>query len=84
MSAITPTKKVTAFLVGGALALIAFYLAVDVFAVVEEWPEPQITGAFALFFGFVLAWLVPEGAWDKIGRHTDGDVELPDEDESGH
>ena len=84
--ALLPTKKVTAFILGGAVALVLFWvLGPEVSGVLAETPSNTIVGAVTLILGFVFAWLVPEGTWDKIGRHTDGDVDLPDtEDLGGH
>ena len=66
-----PTRKVTAFLLGGAVALAALWLLVDVFTVLEEWPDPLIIGAWTIIVGFLLAWFVPEGAWAKAASHSD-------------
>lgn len=59
-----PTKKVTAFLLGAAIVLIGFWLVDDVFGLVDK-PDALIFGAFTIFVGFILAWLVPESAWIK-------------------
>lgn len=66
-----PTKKVTAFLLGASVALAVLWLLVDVFAVLDEWPEPLIIGAWTIIIGFILAWIVPEGAWRKASAHGD-------------
>jgi hypothetical protein len=80
-----PTKKVTAFVLGGAVALVLFWLlGPEVWGILETAPTNTIVGAVTLIFGFIFAWLVPEGAWDKIGRHTEGAVQLPDPEEPGH
>lgn len=86
LAALLPTKKVTAFILGGAVALVLFWvLGPEVTAVLETTPDNTIVGAVTLIFGFIFAWLVPEGAWDKIGRHSDGEVQLPsDPEEPGH
>lgn len=83
--ALLPTKKVTAFVLGGAVALVLFWvLGPEVAGLLETQPDNTIVGAVTLIFGFIFAWLVPEGAWDKLGRHTDGAVQLPDPDGPGH
>lgn len=80
-----PTKKVTAFVLGGAVALVLFWLlGPEVAGILETQPSNTIVGAVTLIFGFIFAWLVPEGAWDKLGRHTDGELQLPDPQEPGH
>jgi len=68
-----PTKKVTAFLLGAAIAVAALWLLIDVFEVLDEWPEPWITAAWTIIIGFVLAWVVPEGAWQKAADHSGDD-----------
>ena len=69
-----PTRKVTAFLLGAAAVIVALWLLVDVTALLEEWPETQVLVALTILTGFVLAWIVPEGAWTKVGQHTDPDA----------
>lgn len=66
-----PTRKVTAYLLGAALALVALWLLVDVFAVLDEWPPAFIVGAITIVVGFILAWIVPESAWRKSAAHAD-------------
>ena len=65
-----PTRKVTAFLLGGSVALAALWLLTDVFAVLEEWPDPVIIGAWTIIVGFLLAWWVPDTAWQKAATHS--------------
>jgi len=60
---VLPTKKVTAGLLGGAMAVAVLWLLVDVFGVLDVWPEAWIVGAWTIIFGFVLAWFIPEGRW---------------------
>lgn len=68
-----PTRKVTAFLLGGAVAIAVLWLLVDVFGLLSEWPEPWIVAAWTIIIGFILAWLVPEGVWIKAQEHTGGE-----------
>jgi membrane associated rhomboid family serine protease len=74
-----PTKKVTAFVLGGALTLIGLWLAVDVLMVLGEWPGPMIVGAFVIVVGFLVAWFVPETVWNRVQGHIDVEV-TPTED----
>ena len=71
-----PTKKVTAFVLGGALTVVAMWLLVDVFAVLAEWPGPLIVSSFVLLVGAVVAWTIPESAWRKLQGHIEGEVEI--------
>lgn len=70
-----PTKKVTAFLLGAAVAVVAMWLLVDVFGVLDEWPDTWILMAWTIIVGFVLAWVVPEGAWARAGQQGGVDAE---------
>ncbi|MEN8233767.1 MAG: hypothetical protein ABFR89_02450 [Actinomycetota bacterium] len=60
-----PTYKVTAFALGGAVTVAAFWLLIEV-GVLEGWPEAFVLAAFALIVGFFCAWFVPEGVWSKV------------------
>jgi hypothetical protein len=66
-----PTKKVTAFLLGGAIAMAILWILVDVVGVLDEWPAAPIVGAWTIILGFILAWVVPESAWQKAQAQTD-------------
>ncbi len=83
LSSLLPTKKVTAFTLGAAVALVLFWvLGPENLDLIKE-PDLVIGAAVALIFGFVFAWIIPEGTWARVGRHQDkaGDVELPDTDD---
>ena len=68
-----PTKKVTAGLVGAALAVAIMWLLVEVFSILDEWPETFVMVAWVVLLAFVLAWIVPEGVWSKVGDNLDTD-----------
>lgn len=72
-----PTKKVTAFLLAGALVIVAFWFAIDVFAILEDWPEAYVLAAFVLIIGAIVAWTVPESAWARLHPHI-SDEDGPD------
>ena len=69
-----PTKKVTAGLVGAALAVVIAWLCVDVFGWLDEWPETFVMVGWVVLLAFILAWLVPEGVWGKVNDNM-GDSE---------
>ncbi len=86
LTSLLPTKKVTAFTLGAAASLVLFWvLGPENIDLINE-PDLVIGGAVALLFGFVFAWIIPEGTWARVGRHqeTAGEVELPDTDDLGH
>lgn len=64
-----PTKKVTAYLVGGAVTIAGFWLLITL-DVLADWPETFVIAAWALIGGFILAWIVPEGVWGKVNEDT--------------
>ena len=82
---IIPTQKVTAFVLGAALAVLIFWiLGPDNANIITE-PDATVQTSAAIVVGFIVAWVVPEGAWAKLRRHTEGDTVLPEhEDEVGH
>lgn len=75
MTQLLPTKKVTAFVLGGALTLIGFWLLVDVFGILEQTPDGMVVGAFVILIGAIVAWIVPESAWGRLQGHLSGEVE---------
>lgn len=68
-----PTKKVSAFLLGGAVTIAVFWALIQ-FGPLEDWPESWVMASFALIAGFVFAWFVPPGVWDRVQRHLKGTV----------
>lgn len=68
-----PTKKVTAFLMGGAVTVAGFWLAIT-FGPLDDWPEAWVMAAFALIVGFIIAWFVPPTAWERVRQHLEGTV----------
>jgi hypothetical protein len=72
-----PTKKVTAFVLGGALTIVAFWFLIDVLGALEDWPEAWVLGSFVLIVGAVVAWIVPESAWARLQGHLSGEVATP-------
>ena len=68
-----PTKKVTAGLVGAALAIAIIWLLVEVFSVLEEWPETFVMVAWTVLLAFILAWVIPEGVWGKVQDNIDSE-----------
>ncbi len=73
-----PTKKVSAFLLGGAVTVAGFWLLIT-FGPLDDWPEGWVMAAFALIAGFIFAWFVPPGAWDRVEQHLEGTVGPDDE-----
>ena len=69
-----PTKKVTAGLVGAAVAIVLLWLLVDVFSLLDEWPETFVVVGMVVLLAFVLAWLVPEGVWGKVNDNMGDDT----------
>jgi len=65
-----PTKKVTAFVLGAAVAFAVFWLLVDVFGVIPESPNPIIYAAWTVIVGFLLAVAIPNSWWAKVNLHT--------------
>lgn len=68
-----PETKVTAYLLGGALTIAVFWILIET-GRLEDWPEAWVMAAFAVIAGFVVAWVVPDGAWKKARRHLSGTV----------
>lgn len=68
-----PTKKVTAFLLGGAVTIAGFWILIER-GVLDDWPEGWVMASFALIAGFFFAWFVPSSAWHKVQGHLEGSV----------
>lgn len=71
-----PETKVTAYLLGGALTIAIFWVLIQV-EVIADWPEGWVMAAFAIIIGFVVAWVIPDKAWEKARKHLRGTVRSP-------
>lgn len=68
-----PTKKVTAFLLGGAITIAGFWILIERGAL-DDWPDAWVMASFAIIAGFIVAWFVPESTWRKVQGHLEGTV----------
>ncbi len=78
-----PTKKVSAFVLGGAVTIAGFWAMIE-WEVLEGWPEAWVMASFALIIGFIFAWIVPPTAWNRVQVHLTGKtVSVDGEDSEG-
>lgn len=68
-----PKTKVTAYLLGGSLTIAVFWTLIEI-GRINDWPEAWVLAAFSVVAGFVVAWAVPDDAWDKARRRLTGTV----------